>query len=213
MDWVLNLFSKNTETIVQPITGGNLPHVVWIHGANATSRSFNFIRSHLPEIECTLVEYSSSNSFYDNLENMIDQIKNTGPVFLIGHSLGGMYALHLTKHVDTIGGVSISTPFRGSRTADWARFMAPSHQLFKDVGRYSKPILEAEKIYPGVNWTQIVTTAGNVPWHDGQNDGVVTIASMEHLSDRMKLEYVPVNHYEVMCCLDTVNIISQNIVL
>lgn len=213
MDWLLNLFSLNTDVATTGNAENKLPHVVWIHGANATSRSFNFIRSHLPEIESTLIDYSSSNTFFDNLDLMIEKIKQVGPVFLVGHSLGGMYALHLTTHVNVIGGISISTPFRGSRTADWARFLVPRHQLFKDVGRFSKPTTDAADIYPEVPWTQIVTTAGNVPWHEGQNDGVVTIESMEYLSDRMNLVHLPVNHYEVMCCAETVSTIAQNLVL
>ena len=67
------------------------------------------------------------------LSNEVSKVK--GPYFMIGHSLGGLYALHLTKHVDVAGAVSISTPFAGSWTADWARFFVPTYQLFRDVGR------------------------------------------------------------------------------
>ena len=215
MDWFLKLFRTNTDyKPIQPeLVKTPMPHVVWIHGANASSLSFNFIRSKLPELQSTLVDYESSNGFYNNLENIIEQIRHTGPVFVVGHSLGGLYALHLTKHVEVVGGVSICAPFRGSSAADWARFIVPKHQLFKDIGRRSPPIIEANDIYPEVPWTQIVTTAGCVPWHTGPNDGVVSIASMEHLSDRMELVYLPVNHYEVMCSEDTVNVVSHKILL
>ena len=50
---------------------------------------------------------------------------------MIGHSLGGLYALHLTKHVNVAGAVSISTPFAGSWTADWAIFFVPIINYFE----------------------------------------------------------------------------------
>ena len=36
---------------------------------------------------------------------MLSDEKSKGPYFMIGHSLGGLYALHLTKHVDVAGAV------------------------------------------------------------------------------------------------------------
>ena len=110
----------------------------------------------------------------------------------------GLYALHLTKHVEIVGAVSISTPFAGSWTADWARFFVPTYQLFRDVGRRSIPIKESQNIKLTVDWTQIVSTKGNVPYHGGLNDGVCTIKSMRSRKD-MELIEVPHTHFEVMC--------------
>ena len=175
------------------------PHVVWIHGANQSSNSFNYLRSHLPNWNCTLVEYSSHNTFYSNLTEILLNVKDQGPLFVVGHSLGGIYGLHLLKHCDVVGGVSISTPFRGSSAADWAKYIIPSYQLFKDVGRKSRPIVEANSIAVNVPWTQIVSTTGGVPYLNGENDGVVTVASMEHRKDDMDCIRVPHTHYEVVC--------------
>lgn len=215
MDLFSKIFNKtqNEGNAIDSVDKKAPTTVVWIHGANASSNSFNFVRSHFPDINSILIDYNSSNGFYSNLNGMIEQVQSIEPVFVIGHSLGGIYALHLSKHIAISGGVSISTPFRGSVTADWARFMVPSYQLFKDVGRRSKPIIESESIFPNAPWTQIVTTSGNVPWHEGPNDGVVTLDSMEYLSDRMNLTYVNSTHYEIMCSSQTVDIISHMILL
>ena len=137
------------------------------------------------------------NRFYDNLEMIADTCKGKGPHFVIGHSMGGLYALHLTKYVRVVGGISISTPFRGSSTADWAKYIVPSYPLFKDIGRKSDPIKEANEIKLDIPWTQIVTTAGSVPYHNGPNDGVCTIASMSHRTDMTHTE-VNHTHYETM---------------
>jgi pimeloyl-ACP methyl ester carboxylesterase len=147
------------------------------------------------------------NSFQDNLETMKKDLVDAGPVFLIGHSMGGLYALHLTQHTNAVGGVSISTPLRGSSTADWAKYMVPNYPLFRDVGRRSKPVLESMKIQLNIPWTQLISTTGSVPYHGRINDGVVTVDSMRARDDVEKIELAH-NHYEIVCSDDTAEIIS-----
>ena len=173
--------------------------VVWIHGANQTGLSFQYLRSLTNFPNEIILEYDSSNKFYDNLEILAKDLKNKSQVyFIVGHSLGGLYAIHLTKHIVLVGAVTISTPFAGSWTADWAKFFVPSYQLFRDVGRRSSPINDAKSIHLNVPWTQIVSTSGGVPYHGGPNDGVCTIKSMKSRMD-MELVEVPHTHFEVMC--------------
>ena len=183
--------------------------VIWVHGANQSGLSFQYLRSLTRFRNELVVEYDTSHKFKDNVEMLSNEIlKVKGPYFMIGHSLGGLYALHLTKYVDVAGAVSISTPFAGSWTADWARFFVPSYQLFRDVGRRSIPIKESQNIKLTVDWTQIVSTKGNVPYHGGQNDGVCTIKSMKSRKD-MELIEVPHTHFEVMCSDLVVEIILE----
>ena len=191
--WLTSLKQENFKTFSEDLS------VIWIHGANQSGLSFQYLRS-LTRFKNELVaEYDTSNKFYSNLEILSNEInKVRGPHFIIGHSLGGLYALHLTKHVEIVGAVSISTPFAGSWTADWARFFVPTYQLFREVGRRSIPIKEAQAINLNIDWTQIVSTKGNVPYHGGQNDGVCTIKSMKSRKD-MELIEVPHTHFEVMC--------------
>jgi len=186
----------------------NSINVVWIHGANQTSLSFEYLRSKTQFTNESLVNYSSMNRFQDNLETIVDQIQGTGPHFVVGHSMGGLYALHLTQYVDVVGGVSISTPFRGSSTADWAKYIVPNYPLFKDIGRKSDPVKQANQIVLDIPWAQIVSTAGSVPYHNGPNDGVCTVASMTHRSDMEHIS-VPHTHYEVVCSNTVADIISE----
>ena len=191
--WLTPLKQENDKTVSEDLS------VIWIHGANQSGLSFQYLRSLTRFKNELVVEYDTSNKFFNNLEmlsNKINQVR--GPYFIIGHSLGGLYALHLTKHVDIAGAVSISTPFAGSWTADWARFFVPTYQLFREVGRRSIPIKESQGINLKFHWTQIVSTKGNVPYHGGQNDGVCTIKSMKSRKD-MELIEVPHTHFEVLC--------------
>ncbi len=198
---MLNLFKKWLTSLKQENDKkfSEDPSVIWIHGANQSGLSFQYLRSLTRFKNELVVEYDTSNKFHSNLEMLSNEInKVRGPYFIIGHSLGGLYALHLTKHVEIVGAVSISTPFAGSWTADWARFFVPTYQLFREVGRRSIPIKESKSINLNVDWTQIVSTKGNVPYHGGQNDGVCTIKSMKSRKD-MELIEVPHTHFEVMC--------------
>lgn len=183
--------------------------VVYIHGANQSSICWAYIREKCNFEDEILISYSSTERFYNNLENIKTKINSTDPVFLIGHSLGGVYALHLLNHCNVAGAVSISTPFRGSSAADWARFIIPQYPLFKDVGRKSKPITDSHKIEIKVPWTQIVSTTGTVPYLNGENDGVCTVASMEHRKENMECVRVKATHYEVMVSDCVVEIIKD----
>lgn len=205
-----DLFKTNTqvEKIEEPVDTVEYP-IVWIHGANQSSNSWNYIREKINHPREILVNYSSTEKFYNNLSTMIEQIGNE-PIFVVGHSLGGIYALHLLKHCNVIGAVSVSTPFRGSSAADWAKFIVPQYQLFKDIGRRARPIIEANSIKINIPWKQIVSTTGAVPYLKEDNDGVCTIGSMEHRKQDMECVHVPHTHYEVMCSNIVVNEIEKS---
>jgi pimeloyl-ACP methyl ester carboxylesterase len=211
MDWSFSFLRKTPEiesTELHQAATHVGPNIVWLHGAGQTSTSFNYLRMVLPDWPATLIDYSSTNSFYDNLDLIYNSVHNKGPLFVIGHSLGGIYGLHLTKYCDVVGGISISTPFKGSSAADWAKYVIPSYPLFKDVGVKSQPMIEAGKIPIDVPWTQIISTTGTVPYMKSPNDGVVTVASMEQRKDDMECVYVENTHYEVMCSNDVAHIIQ-----
>lgn len=185
--------------------------LVYIHGASATSESFTHIKENIDE-DHILVDYSSANGFYNNLENMKTQLKDHDDLFFVAHSLGGIYALHLANHYPekTLGGVTLSTPYGGSREADFARYFIPFSRLMKDIGPMSEPMYTAKHFAAPPNWTQVVTTEGQSPWINDPNDGVVTLKSMRSRTDFEVVE-LPINHYEVVISNKTVDIIKQRI--
>jgi len=210
INYMKNLLGIKPSSVPQ-IIDDNI-NVIWIHGANQTSLSFQYLRNKTNFTKEITINYSSMNRFYDNLDMITEQCQNRGPHFIIGHSMGGLYALHLTKYLRIVGGVSISTPFRGSSTADWAKYIVPSYPLFKDIGRKSDPIKQANEIELDIPWTQIVTTTGSVPYHNGPNDGVVTLASMTNRTDMNQIE-VPHTHYETMVSDQVAEIIQEKYIL
>jgi len=189
--------------------------IVYIHGASATAESFTHIREYVSsntELPYVSLEYQSSNGFEKNLQAMKGQLDDAERLFFVSHSLGGIYALHLANYYQetTAGGVSLSTPYGGSREADFARYFLPFNQLMKDIGIMSTPMYEAKKMPAPPNWTNVVTTVGASPWIRDPNDGVVTLESMRYRKD-FELVELPLNHYEVVLSNRTVEIILDRI--
>ena len=189
--------------------------IVYIHGASATAESFThireYVRDNIEEPDIAL-EYRSEDGFDHNLAHMKGQLDDEDRLFFISHSLGGIYALHLAYHYrdTTVGGVSLSTPYGGSKQADFARYFLPFNKLMRDIGPMSRPMADAKKLPAPPNWTQIVTTRGDSPWIQEPNDGVVTIESMRYRTDFEMVE-LPLNHYEVVISNRVVDIVLERI--
>jgi len=184
--------------------------LVYIHGASATSESFNYIKSKIGD--GIAVNYDSRNGFENNLAAIKEQIGKTNDVFFVAHSLGGIYALHLANAIpnQVLGAVTLSTPYGGAEVAEFAKFFLPFSRLMRDIGPSSWAMKQASKIKIQHPWCNVVTVKGQSPFMAEANDGVVTISSMKHHKD-MELVEVDYNHYEVVLSDRIVNIIKERI--
>jgi len=184
--------------------------LVYIHGANATSESFNHIRTRLGT--GLDLNYHSRDGFEHNLDVMRQSLTKVKQCFFIAHSLGGIYALHLSHHLPThvLGAVTLSTPYGGAEVADYAQYFLPFSRLMRDIGPSSLAMREAAKIKIQHPWTNIVTVQGRSPFLAVPNDGVVSIKSQRHHED-MELIDVDYNHYEVVLAEPVIEIIRERI--
>ena len=184
--------------------------LVYIHGASATSESFNYIRSKIGN--GVSINYDSRNGFENNLENIKRELDTSKDIFFVAHSLGGIYALHLANAIpdQVLGAVTLSTPYGGAEVAEFAKFFLPFSRLMRDIGPSSWAMRQANKIKIQHPWTNVVTVKGQSPFIHEPNDGVVTIASMKHHDD-MELVEVDYNHYEVVLSDKIVGIIKERI--
>lgn len=185
--------------------------LVYIHGASATSESFNYIRKHIGGKDI-VVNYDSRNGFENNLKDIQKQLQDIKDIFFIAHSLGGIYSLHLANSMpeQCLGAVTLSTPYGGAEVAEFAKFFLPFSRLMRDIGPSSWAMKQAREIKIQHPWTNVVTIKGQSPFIHEPNDGVVTIASMKHLDD-MELVEVDYNHYEVVLSDSIVDIIKERI--
>jgi pimeloyl-ACP methyl ester carboxylesterase len=184
--------------------------LVYIHGASATSESFNYIRSKIGSgID---VNYDSRNGFENNLKDIAGQLTNVENIVFIAHSLGGIYSLHLANIIpqQVLGAVTLSTPYGGAEVAEFAKFFLPFSRLMRDIGPSSWAMQQASKIKIQHPWTNIVTLKGQSPFIVEPNDGVVTISSQKYLKD-MELVEVEYNHYEVVLSDEVVKLIKERI--
>jgi len=184
--------------------------LVYIHGANATSESFNYIRSKLGNgID---VNYDSRNGFENNLMDMQASLKDQKNLVFVAHSLGGIYSLHLANSMPEVvkGAVTLSTPYGGAEVADYAQYFLPFSRLMRDIGPSSWVMKQARNIKIQHPWTNIVTVKGQSAFMHEPNDGVVTIASQKHHKD-MELVEVDYNHYEVVLSDVVVKLIQERV--
>ena len=184
--------------------------LVYIHGASATSESFNYIRSKLGNgID---INYDSRNGFENNLNDMIKQLADVKNIAFVAHSLGGIYALHIANTIpdQVVGAVTLSTPYGGAEVADYAQYFLPFSRLMRDIGPSSWVMKQARNIKINHPWTNIVTTAGKSPFMLEANDGVVTISSQKHHED-MELIEIDYNHYEVVLSDEVIKLIKERV--
>ena len=184
--------------------------LVYLHGANATSESFNHIRTRLGA--GLDLNYDSRDGFEHNLSTMLQSLAKVNECFFIAHSLGGIYALHLSHHLPThvLGAVTLSTPYGGAEVADYAQYFLPFSRLMRDIGPSSWAMREASKIEVQHPWCNVVTVQGRSPFLAAPNDGVVSIRSQRHHQD-MELVEVNFNHYEVVLAEPVIDIIRERI--
>ena len=184
--------------------------IVYIHGANATSESFNYIKNKLGSgID---VNYDSSNGFENNLKDMQAALDGQTDLVFVAHSLGGIYSLHLANSMPNAvkGAITLSTPYGGAAVADYAKYFLPFSRLMRDIGPSSWAMKQADKIKIQHQWTNVVTVKGQSPFMHEPNDGVVTIASQKHHAD-MELIEVDFNHYEVVLSDLVVGFIQERV--
>ena len=184
--------------------------LVYIHGANATSESFNYIKSKLGTgID---IDYDSRNGFENNLMDMKTRLKDVDNIAFVAHSLGGIYSLHIANSIpeQVVGAVTLSTPYGGAEVADYAQYFLPFSRLMRDIGPSSWVMKQASRIKIQHPWTNIVTVRGQSPFMHEPNDGVVTIASQKHHED-MELVEVDYNHYEVVLSDEVVKLVKERI--
>jgi len=185
-------------------------NLVYIHGANATSESFNYIKSKLGT--GVDLNYDSRNGFENNLKDMQAALNGYTDIVFLAHSLGGIYALHLANSMPNAvkGAVTLSTPYGGAEGADYAQYFLPFSRLMRDIGPSSWVMKQANRIKIQHPWTNIVTVKGQSPFMHEPNDGVVTIASQRHHAD-MELVEVDCNHYEVVLSDAVVRLVKERV--
>lgn len=186
-----------------------MKHLVYLHGLNCTSNSFNHIRASLPKHNATLINYDGTQHIEDSVRSVIAQMPKGEPIALVCHSLGGIIGKLVLQHPDfnITNLITISTPFGGSISASGLKWFYPSIKVLQDLDRFSPSLIEARRL-SNIYHTAIVSTSGNSPLISGYNDGVVTLESQLDVNATEIVE-VRANHFEILQDINTIEYISK----
>jgi len=199
------------------ITSSSPQKQVWfIHGANATPTSFEYLRDKLKsdpdfkDFSLIDIKYNCQENLSGIIKALTLSIRKGSQVYLVGHSLGGIIATAISQRIKVyelplnIKGVfTISSPFGGSESAEYLQWLYPTYHLFRSIATTSRVITDLISLGAVVPTTSLVTSSGNNPLFSTANDGVVTIRSQRSLKGANYIE-INSNHFEVLMNQDTV---------
>lgn len=190
------------------------PLLVFLPGARTTSMSLQMLRWALIDRPAVLLDYATQGRFADRLQALIVQLQEAAgrrPLFFVGHSLGGIYAVHLAHHfaAQTCAGVTLATPYGGVPGSWQLKRMDGGNSIWQDLVPTAWAVRSAQALPLACPWTQVVATAGHTRWLRGPNDGVVTVASQR--ARKCEQIALPVNHYAVLMHPRVVSIIRSRL--
>lgn len=185
--------------------------IIYIHGANASPLSFNYLAQRLPSHEIQFVTYATFDRVADTIYKIVKDIESFGiDVCLIGHSLGGVIATNVSyasPFVKKI--VAISSPHGGSEIAQRLSWFHPRYPMLKEISPNGEAIAPVAKRGAIVPTMCVVSCGGSTPVFKQLNDGVVTVESQRALRNATAFEELDLNHFETLLSPRTVEIITD----
>ena len=170
--------------------------IYFVHGANSTKRSFEYLKSQLPGHEFIDLEYAPHERPTAVVERVVETVSE--PAFVVGHSLGGVIAVAAAQRTEMIEKVvTLASPLGGSEPATWMRWFWPD-RLYAEIHPYS-PIMVDVRKHPVITPTlSIVTT----------DDGVVSVPSQRALRGPIYVQ-IELNHFEVLLATEVPELINE----
>lgn len=181
---------------------------IWyIHGAGASIRSFTWLQAQLGEFAARLFDYRIDEPAKSVIHRLSRAIVEDGrPALLMGHSLGGVFAVVCGALPNVERVVTLCAPFGGVRQADLLSFFS-SHPLFHDLRSHGSLLREVRHTGLIKPHLAIVGTCG-LPFMHESNDGAVSVASQMALPD-IHYDIMPLNHFEVLLSHDVVVLVRN----
>jgi len=195
--------------------------IVYVHGAFASKRSWNFIQKQVNRsirnkathaeifFEYDLQEQDAFVILVNLVESIRSSIKIKKPrkVILVGHSFGGVLCVAASRELDhdrelniDSAAITMSAPFNGAKIASIVTMFTPSSTFFMNISHNSQFMWNFKHKKLTCPTHSFVTTQGRVKWIAGENDGVVTLESQLHfkLDPLNTIDVIDVNHFEIL---------------
>ena len=179
--------------------------ILAIHGAWSSSISFNYIKSKTKSRNWKTIDYHHE---FDSWSDIINKSTNHihEPYIAIGHSLGGMIALHSAKDPYCKGIITVASPLAGLDLNLIQQYLARSTLLSK-ITKNSKEICEIHNFDYKVPVLHLIATVGYNPFIYEHNDGVLPLKVQTGWTCG-EIAEIPVNHYEILQSDATVSAIQ-----
>lgn len=172
--------------------------IIYVHGAGATSRSFEWLRTMMPPHDAVFFSYEMSHAMgatIGALNDTVDHGCKTKDIVLVGHSLGGVLAASCAGNERISKIVTLNAPFGGLPIARFAGLFSSSPML-RDLSPSSVQMMRLKNTTPRCPILSIVGTSG-LPFILEPNDGAISVASQKSLHGPRYVEF-GLNHFEVL---------------
>lgn len=179
--------------------------VVWyIHGANNTDVSFNWLIAGLPDHDARTITYSIDKPIWEEVERLA-MTMNGSNGYIVGHSLGGLIAVAISHIIQTKGVVTLASPFGGSEMAGILSWITPS-ELFKSVSPKGSFIQSMKSPLRTEVLSLVARSRSRL--YRRPNDGMVTMDSQMAITGP---KYIVLNttHSEILLSRDTIHHIKE----
>lgn len=185
--------------------------ILYIHGAGASSKSFNWLLEKLPKHDPIFFEYSTDVSVKTAVENFHRMMNSYNlvcgyePTIVIGHSLGGIIATACANNPQITKLVTLCAPFGGIKHTELLS-MFSFEPLFHDLRNHG-PLLTSIRNTPIQKPHLAIVGTKGLPFMTEANDGAVTLASQ--MAFNVDYKMIPVNHFEVLLSEEVAELITE----
>lgn len=180
--------------------------ILAIHGAWSSSTSFNYLKSKTKARNWVCVDYDHRVNAWNDIVNMSIGIMRE-PYIAIGHSLGGLVALHQTHDVLCKGIITIASPLAGLDLNLLQQYIV-HNSLMNKIAAGKPAINEIHNFNYNIPVLHLIGTKGYNPFIYEPSDGVLPIRTQIGWTCGEVAE-ISANHYEILQSDATVNAVKD----
>ena len=181
--------------------------ILAIHGAWSSSISFNYIKSKTKAKDWYCVDYDHRVNAYEDILAMSIGVMRE-PYVAIGHSLGGMIALHMSQDTLCKGIITLASPLAGLDLNLIQLYMSRA-SLISKISNSSRHVREIHDLnYDHLPVLHLIANKGFNPFIYESNDGVLPLKVQTGWTCGEVAE-ISANHYEILQSDATVSAVKN----
>ena len=170
--------------------------ILAIHGAWSSSISFNYLKSKTKAKDWHCIDYDHRVDDYGDILRMSIGIMHE-PFIAIGHSLGGLIALHQSQDILCKGVITLASPLAGL-DLNLIQLYLSRASLISKISSGSRAIREIHELsYNHLSILHLVANKGYNPFINENNDGVLPLKVQSGWTCGEVAE-ISANHYEIL---------------